>query len=115
MKQLFTDALITDVLAPDLPAGGAFSPSRYTGPDVMPAGPVCSFGVDPKYAYALGPQHYARTAAERGPNGRFVGLSDCACEGSIGTIGYRAVTGGPVLCWSCYVKETRGERIGKHG
>ena len=112
MKQLFTDALITDVLIPDAlepvpTTADAFSPSRYTGPDVMPAGPVCSFKVDPKYAYALGSNHYARTAAERGPNGRFVGLSDCACEGSIGTIGYRAVPGGLVLCWSCYVKEVR--------
>lgn len=95
MKPLFTDVLIPDALDPDLPAGGAFPASRYTGPDVMPAGPVCSFKVDPN--------------AERGPNGRFVGLSDCACEGSIGTIGYRAVPGGLVLCWSCYVKEVRAK------
>ena len=64
-----------------------FSPSRYDGSALMPAGAVCSL--------------------QRDPDGCFAGLGDCGCAGQIGTIGYRLVARGPVLCWGCYVQAMR--------
>ena len=64
-----------------------FSLSRYDGSALMPAGAVCNL--------------------QRGPDGCFVGLGHCACPRQIGTIGYRLVAGGPVLCWGCYVQAMR--------
>ena len=80
-----------------------FSLSRYDGSALMPAGAVCSL--------------------QRGPDGCFVGLGRCQavryqfaqgyvsdCKRQIGTIGYRLVAGGPVLCWGCYVQAMRGTK-----
>ena len=67
-----------------------FPASRYDGSALMPAGAVCSL--------------------QRGPDGCFVGLGHCACPRQIGTIGYRLVAGGPVLCWGCYVQAMRGAK-----
>ena len=76
--------------APSRPPSDSFSPSRYDGPALMPAGAVCSL--------------------QRGPDGCFVGLGHCDCPRQIGTIGYRLVAGGPVLCWGCYVQAMRGAK-----
>ena len=76
--------------APSRPPSDSFSPSRYDGSALMPAGAVCSL--------------------QRGPDGCFVGLGHCACPRQIGTIGYRLVARGPVLCWGCYVQAMRGAK-----
>ena len=73
-----------------LTGSDSFSPSRYEGPALMPAGSVCSL--------------------QRDPDGCFVGLGHCACPRQIGTIGYRLVAGGPVLCWGCYAQAMRGAK-----
>ena len=76
--------------APPRPPSDQFPASRYDGSALMPAGAVCSL--------------------QRGPDGCFVGLGHCACPRQIGTIGYRLVAGGPVLCWGCYVQAMRGAK-----
>ena len=70
-----------------LPLSDLFPASRYDGSALMPAGAVCSLLHD--------------------MDGCFVGLGSCACSRQIGTIGYRLVAGGPVLCWGCYVQAMR--------
>ena len=76
--------------APPRPPSDQFPASRYEGPALMPAGAVCNL--------------------QRDTDGCFVGLGHCACPRQIGTIGYRLVAGGPVLCWGCYVQAMRGTK-----
>ena len=89
MTLLETD-LLEPAPAPTLPLSDLFPPSRYDGSALMPAGAVCSLQCD--------------------TDGCFVGLGSCACSRQIGTIGYRLVAGGPVLCWGCYVQAMRGAK-----
>ena len=83
-------SLIDAPETPDLTGSDLFPASRYTGPDVMPAGAVGCMDI--------------------GPDKRFIGLGKCHCGRDIGTIGYRTEIGGPVVCWGCHMQAMKANK-----